>query len=114
LFAVNTDSSGFTNLCNLSRSQAGLILSGNTLYGTTYYGGNNYGTVFSLTVSLPSAPQLAITFSGTNVVLTWSATGFNLQSTTNLVPPVVWSAVSGQNAVTNPISGLQMFFRLSH
>jgi len=113
LFAVNTDSSGFTNLCNLSRSQAGLILSGNTLYGTTYYGGNNYGTVFSLTVPLPSAPQLAITLSGTNVVLTWSAAGFNLQSTTNLASPVVWSAVSGQNAVTNPISGMQMFFRLS-
>jgi hypothetical protein len=43
-----------------------------------------------------------------------------LQSTTNLVSPALWTTVSpgpvvidGQNAVTNPISGTQQFFRLS-
>jgi hypothetical protein len=59
---------------------------------------------------------------GTSVVLTWptNEAGFTLQSTTNLVSPVAWSAVSpapfvvnGQNTVTNPISGIPMFFRLS-
>ena len=77
------------------------------------------GTVFSLT--LPP-PQLAITPAGADVVLTWpvSATGFTLQSATNLVPPVVWITnspapviINGQNTVTNPVSGTQKFYRLS-
>ena len=67
-------------------------------------------------------PQLTIFPSGTKVVLTWptNAAGFILQSTTNLVSPTVWSTVSpapvvvsGQNTVTNPISGTQQFYRLS-
>jgi uncharacterized repeat protein (TIGR03803 family) len=86
-----------------------------SFYGTTLQGGagNGYGTVFRLTV-VPGPPQLAITPLGTDVVLTWptNATGFTLQSTTNLASPD-WITVSGQFAVTNPISGLQMFFRLS-
>jgi uncharacterized repeat protein (TIGR03803 family) len=56
---VNTDGSGFTNLHNFAAGnganpQAGLIISGNTLYGTTYYqsaypgGGSGYGTVFAI------------------------------------------------------------------
>jgi hypothetical protein len=56
------------------------------------------------------------------LILTWvaKAAGFTLQSNTNLVSPAVWSSVSpaplvvnGQNAVTNPISGAQKFYRLS-
>ncbi len=65
---VNTDGTGFTTLHSFTASYgsypvytnsdganpyAGLILSGNTLYGTTYKGGSSgRGTVFSL--SLPS------------------------------------------------------------
>jgi len=59
-----------------------------------------------------SSPQLFIAQSGINVILTWSATGFGLQSTTNLTSPV-WTLVYGQNSVTNPISGAKMFYRLS-
>lgn len=58
------------------------------------------------------APLLTITLSGANVILTWSEAGFTLQSATNLAAPV-WITVNGQNAVTNPISGTQMFYRLS-
>jgi hypothetical protein len=63
---------------------------------------------------------LAIVLSGTNVILTWptNVTG-NLQFTTNLVSSAAWNTnlpspvvVNGQNAVTNPISGTQTFFRL--
>jgi uncharacterized repeat protein (TIGR03803 family) len=135
VFAVNTDGTGFTNLYNFTstltnlnnsdgaRPEAGLILSGNTLYGTATQGGNaGQGTVFSLSF----APQLTITLSGTNVILTWptyvagfSYTGFTLLSTTNLMP-AAWSIVSpapvvlnGQNTVTNPISDTQQFYRLS-
>jgi hypothetical protein len=71
-----------------------------------------------------SVPQLTIIPSGVNVVLTWptnaAAFPFILQSTTNLVSPAGWTTVSpasvvfnGQNAVTNPISGTQQFYRLS-
>jgi hypothetical protein len=49
----------------------------------------------------------------------YSYSGYTLQSTTNLDSPVVWTTnsppvvVNGQNTVTNPISGKEMFFRLS-
>ena|ERR1017187_7405513 len=66
--------------------------------------------------------NLTIIRSATNVILTWptNATGFTLQSTTNLVSPAVWTTVvpgpvvvNGNNTVTNPISGTQQFYRLS-
>jgi hypothetical protein len=54
-----------------------------------------------------------------NIILTWptNAAGFALQSTTNLVSPVVWSTVSpgpivigGQNLVINSSSGTHRNF----
>ena len=139
VFAVNINGTGFTNLHTFTATrtnssgvytnsdgaypQAGLILSGNTLYGTASVGGDwGVGTVFSLSLRSVSAPQLTIIPSGANVILTWpaNAAGFTLQSTTNLVSPAVWITnspapvvVNGQNAVTNPISGTQKFYRLS-
>jgi uncharacterized repeat protein (TIGR03803 family) len=130
VFAVNTDGSGFINLHNFAYGSdgsvpiAGLVLSGSTLYGTVEYdGGAGNGAVFSISF----LPQLSITSVQPNAVLTWPATvagfsnaGFTLQSATNFVPPAVWTKVSpepvvvnGQNTVTNPISGTQMFFRLT-
>jgi uncharacterized repeat protein (TIGR03803 family) len=122
LFAIHTDGTGFTNLFNFTGGQdgaspaAGMLLSSNVLYGTALDGDSSgAGTVFSLSLGALSisAPQLTITQSGTNVIVSWLASGFNLQSTTNLAPPVVWAPVTGQNAVTNLISGTQMFYRLS-
>jgi uncharacterized repeat protein (TIGR03803 family) len=136
VFKGSTDGSGFTNLYSFTPPlgtypnyynsdgfypYASLILSGNTLYGTTLEGGTSgFGVVFSLT--LPAPPQLTITRSGTNVIVTWPANAawFALQFTTNLVPPAVWNTnlpvpvvVNGQNTVTNPIAGSQKFFRLT-
>ncbi|MDQ6631903.1 MAG: hypothetical protein M3Y82_09120, partial [Verrucomicrobiota bacterium] len=137
IFAINTSGTGFTNLHSFTAlsplslgvngdgatSQAGLILSGNTLYGTAAYGGSfGNGTLFSLSF----LPQLTIVLSETNIVLRWptnvagfSYLGFALQSTTNLVSPVIWSTVfppptviNGQNVVTNALSGTQKFYRL--
>jgi uncharacterized repeat protein (TIGR03803 family) len=136
VFAVSTSGTGFVSLHNFTATsnsinsdgifpKAGLILSGNTLYGTAYYGGSSgWGTVFSLSLGSVSAPAPTLTIvpSGTNVILTWpvNAAGFILQSTTNLVSPVVWSTVSpgpvvvnGQYAVTNSTSGTNKFYRLS-
>jgi uncharacterized repeat protein (TIGR03803 family) len=128
VFAVKTDGTGFTTLYSFTDGSdgatpiAGLILSGNTLYGTASGGGSGgYGTVFSISLPAPSAPQLTITLSGTNVVLTWPASPIELtlQSTTNLLP-AAWSTVSpapvlvnGQNTVANPISGTQQYYQLS-
>jgi uncharacterized repeat protein (TIGR03803 family) len=113
----------FTGGSDGASPQAGLVLSGNTLYGTAAGGGSSgNGTVFSLSFR----PQLTITPSGPNVILSWPTnvagfdyTGYTLQSTTNLVSPAVWSTnspapivIAGQNTVTNPITGAQKFYRL--
>jgi uncharacterized repeat protein (TIGR03803 family) len=121
VYAVNTDGSGFTTIYTGDTvwQTVSLILSGNTLYGAATQGGTaGHGTVFSFV--LP--PQLTLTPSGGNVVLTWptNATGFTLQSTTNVGSSAVWTTntpapviVNDQNVVTNSISGAQQFFRLS-
>jgi len=130
VFAVHTDGTGFTNLHSLAGGDgaapyAQLLFSGNTVYGTALNSGiaGGNGTVFS--ISFPG-PQLTITPSGTNMILSWPAnvagfdyTGYTLQSTTNLGSPSVWGTnsptpvvVNGQNTVTSPISGAQQFYRL--
>jgi len=129
LFAVNTNGTGFTNLHSFTYSDganpsAGLILSGHTLYGTSYYGGSSgKGTVFSLSFR----PQLTITPSGTNLILSWPTnvagfdyTGYTLQSSTSLDAPSVWSTnsaapvvIAGRDTVTNPIGGARQFYRLA-
>jgi uncharacterized repeat protein (TIGR03803 family) len=129
VFAINTDGTGFTNLHSFTSYDDGgwpgasLSLSGNTLYGVAGGGSSGCGVLFS--ISLPSVgatPRLTVIPSGDNVVLSWptSATGFTLQSTTNLGSSPIWTTnlpapviFNGQNAVTIPISGGQQFFRLS-
>jgi uncharacterized repeat protein (TIGR03803 family) len=126
VFAVNTDGTGFTNLWSFAGGSggvapyAGLILSGNTLYGTTTQGGSaGKGMVFSL--SLPPPPQLTITRFGTNVVLAWPTnnSGFTLQSTTNLASLVTWTdftnapaTVGAEFTITNSISDSSSYYRL--
>ena len=130
VFAVNTDGSGFTNLHGFTggsdgaRPIGGLILTNNTLYGTTDLGGSSgNGTVFTLSFT----PQLTILRSGENLVLSWPTNyegfdyaGYELESTTNLGSSANWTTnspapvvLNGQNAVTNPISRAQQFYRLS-
>ena len=136
VFAINTDGTGFATLYSFTaqdidssdnsdgaRPTTRLILSGNTLYGTASQGGSaNEGTLFSLSLPAVSAPQLTITPSGANMILAWpaTATGFTLQSTTNLGSLAFWTTnspapvvVNGQNVVTNPIAGALQFYRLS-
>jgi hypothetical protein len=75
-------------------------------------------------LSLTSVPTLPLSVSrvGANVLLAWPINSWNcqLESTTNLQPPVVWTTVTtpspqvsaGQNAVTIPIGSGRKFFRL--
>ncbi len=127
VFAVNTNGTGFTVLHafndtgnDAENPYGAVVLAGNTLYGTAEEGGTSIsGTVFDIV--LPT-PTLKITLSGINDILTWptNASFFTLQSTTNLALPAVWTdvspppvIVSGQNTITNPISGTATFYRLS-
>ena len=133
VFAINTDGKGFTTLHTFNAGginnlgiytnsdgvypQGDLTLAGNTLYGTTENGGTNgNGTIFSIPLGAVSSPavQLSIYHSGNKLVFTWptNATGYTLQSTTNLASPV-WTTVAGQFTVTNPISSVRVFYRLS-
>ena len=112
VFALKTDGSGFINLHSFmafagcypctntdgANPRAVLVLSGNTLYGTAGYGGiagnsTGNGTVFSLSFQ----PQLAITPSGTNVILSWPTlfNGSTLQSTPQLSTSNVWTSIPG-------------------
>lgn len=87
---------------------------------TTESNDSNNQTTLSYSSSYP--PNLGYTKQGANMVFRWPTnfTGYTLQSTTNLGTAAVWSTVSpppvvvnGQNAVTNPVSGTQEFYRLS-
>jgi uncharacterized repeat protein (TIGR03803 family) len=78
VFRISTDGTGYTNLHNFSGfsdgagPRAGLILSGNDLYGTTLSGGSSYnGTVFKLDIS------------GTNLALLHSFTATSGALSTN-------------------------------
>jgi uncharacterized repeat protein (TIGR03803 family) len=121
VFAIHTDGTGFTNLHSFTgidgeSPQAGLILTRNTLYGTTIYDYiSGVGTVFSLSFR----PQLSITPSGTNVILSWPTnvagfdyTGYSLQSAPALAGTFT-NLTAATSPYTNPITGPQQFFRLS-
>jgi uncharacterized repeat protein (TIGR03803 family) len=136
VFKLITDGTGFATLYSFSGTPgsppyintdgagpwAGVILSGNTLYGATRSGGSSgLGTIFSIT--LPGTPPLlTINPSGDNVVLIWptNAAGFQLESSIDLSANTVWQTVTNpiitvgdQNTVTTEISSKAKFFRLT-
>ena len=114
VFAINTDGTGFTLLHNFSlvndgsSPQAGLALSGNTLYGTASGGGSSAGTAFALSLGpIPLNNQL----SSTNMNFSWGNPGFSLQSAPDVTGP--WSDVPGASSpYTVPLTSPQQFFRL--
>jgi hypothetical protein len=100
-----------------------LAISGNTLYagGDFITEGGNFCPFMASAYLQALPPTASAILSGNNFILTWpaSATGFTLESTVNLAPPVVWTTnspapvlINGQNTVTDPISGTQKFYRL--
>ena len=70
---------------------------------------------------LSCLPQLAITSSRKNAILTWPTNfpTFSLESATNLAPSSLWqtnpttpSVIGGLNVVTNPVTSKHQFYRL--
>ena len=127
IFSVQMDGTGFTNLYSFNSTDGveplgGLVVWGKMLYGTTAGGGlYGGGTIFSLSLPSITLPELTITASDGNVIVTWPTNPPNwvLQSTTNLASPV-WTSiaippvvVNGLNTVTNAISATYQLFRLS-
>jgi uncharacterized repeat protein (TIGR03803 family) len=86
VFAVNKDGTGFTNLHDGGYPSADLLFSGNTLYGAAGE------SIFSLSLPAINPPQMTITHSAANVILSWptDATGFVLQSATTLANGGDW------------------------
>ncbi|MGD0260615.1 MAG: choice-of-anchor tandem repeat GloVer-containing protein [Verrucomicrobiota bacterium] len=135
VFALNTNGTGFTTLYAFTAEssginsdganpQAGLILSGDTLYGTAQYGGSSgYGTVFSITLPsvILSAPQITGKTNFTFVLSGPAGSNCVLQASTNLLSTNLlnWSPiststlpVSGSLHLTNAISGSRRFYRV--
>lgn len=118
-----TPGGALTTLVSGIASSALVQGSDGSFYGTTPGDGtNNLGTVFRLTIE----PQLTITFSGGNVILSWptNATARTLQSTVYLGAAAGWVTVNliqppvisnGQFVVTvpNTTTGPQQYYRLS-
>ena len=116
VFAVNINGTNFTTLTDFFPDgydgispEAGLLLSGNTLYGTTFGWSSGEGSsVFAL--SLGSIP-LNIQSSGQNLVLTWGNPAFSLQSEPSLTGQ--WTTVSNAaSPYTISATNAQAFFRL--
>jgi aryl-phospho-beta-D-glucosidase BglC (GH1 family) len=93
--------------------------------GTTYYyvvsaaSPNGESVPSNQAAASVPLPALSVASTGTNIVLSWpvTATAFALYSTTNLAPPIFWTAVT--NATTNssgslvlPVNTGSEFFRL--
>jgi hypothetical protein len=75
----------------------------------------------SMTITGPPPFALNIQMFGSNVILSWptNVTASFLESTFNLGTAAVWNTnstvptvINGQNVVTNPIAGVQQFYRL--
>ena len=119
MFAINTDGTDFTALCDFvpdlfdgASPRPGLILSDNTLYGTTQSGGEYYywGTVFAL--SLGSIP-LNFQNSGQDWFLTWGNPAFSLQTASALTDQ--WTTPSNAaSPYTVSVTNAQSFFRLAY
>jgi len=78
-------------------------------------------TVENLAFAVSTPPLLQAQLSNGSLMLSWpmSSQNFSLQTTTNLADPDSWVALTNvpaivnlQNAVTNPVSGGAVFYRL--
>ncbi len=91
-----------------------------TLSSSGQYSADNGFWGIAAVVQMPGSPPLSITHSGTNAVISWSAsfTGFVLERNPDLNNPNGWAnpgdsvvVSNGQNTVTVPISGFK-YYRL--
>jgi uncharacterized repeat protein (TIGR03803 family) len=125
VFRINTNGMGFTNLHSFdgdndgTRPFAGLIQSGNTLYGTAFSGGHSRnGTVFKLA---PACPILASQYTESNFLISFLAfpgASYTVQQNTKLSGTnwINFTNFFGDNTVTQftlpTTNAEQLFFRV--
>ncbi len=127
LFSVNTNGSGFTVIKSFppvdsntysnadgAGPYGGLVANGSALYGTAEYGGSlGYGVVFELDLATNSpGAWLGVQRIGSQIVLSWTNSGFSLQSApyaTGAYLPIAGAT----SPYTNPVTGASQFFRLA-
>jgi uncharacterized repeat protein (TIGR03803 family) len=119
VFQINTDGTGFSVLHNFASFgiEGGyplcyLFLAGNSLYGTTSFGGPQSGDTGSVfVINLPNPPRLNFQTADNSIVLSWTGSGYSLQSATNVNS--AYSTIPGAvSPYTNAITGSQHYFRL--
>jgi uncharacterized repeat protein (TIGR03803 family) len=129
VFSATTNGTGWTDLYDFplagysgsaytnsegATPSAGVVMSGNTLFGVTPIGGSGgVGTVygFILAASAPVPIPLIYQVTGDLVILSWSDPRFSLQSTVSLGVP--FSDVPGATSpYTFSSTNAQQFFRL--
>jgi uncharacterized repeat protein (TIGR03803 family) len=127
VFQVNTEGTNFITLHSFEAGSynslgygtnsdganpyAGLVLSGNMLYGTASAGGtNSWGTIFELRL-LPASIPLNIQPINNAVVLSWTSSSFSLQAAA-AVTGVYTNIPGATTPYTNTMTGPQKFFRL--
>jgi len=133
IFSIETNGAGYTVLYNFTNSPGGsspsaaLVFSGNALYGTTSAGGESgWGTVFSLTLPVPTITSVQIV--GSNLILdainglagrTYTVlTGVSLALPLNQWTPVASNVLAGSGnftiSATNAVSPVapQQFYIL--
>src|ERR1035437_287030 len=127
VFAINTNGTGFTVLkyfgfTDGQHPMAGLISSGDALYGTAYAAGNNlptgYGVVFKISLTPKIQPTIV---AGGQISLGWTAilnSNYQFQYTTNLTQ-AGWINAGNPIAATNatmsvsfPAPDQQGFYRV--
>lgn len=89
-------------------------VAGSTLRTLTTTDGTTFRVKGAVSYSL-IPPRLIITRSGTNLLVSWSTncTGFQLETTTNLLAPGSWSPVATvNNSCAMPYTNRAWFFRL--
>lgn len=123
LFAIHTNGSGFTTLYSFrsadfgtnsggANPSAGLIFSGNTLFGTASDGGSSgYGTAFALSLPFPAPIPLNIQRSSGAIILSWTNAAFGLQAASTVTNNFT-NLSSATSPYTNTLTGPHQFFRL--
>jgi uncharacterized repeat protein (TIGR03803 family) len=125
VFALNTNGTGFTTLHSFTGGsdgaypRAGLIQSGNTLYGTAFQGGSSgNGTVFKVA---PPPPILSPRLSAGNFLFSFQAfagASYTVQQNTNLAGTnwIAFTNILGSGTVTQltlpTTNAAQLFFRV--
>ena len=112
-----TVNSGLINVSQYAGQQVELFLG---IVGGTSTNAALTANNFQFYSILP--PSLQIQMAGTNVALTWplSGSGYVLQTTDNLTPPVAWTPVASASSIVNyqctataPVSEASRFYRLA-